>query len=436
MKDGEVAAHVSPGTRTSCTRSPSGRTARGTRPRARTAPAASSTPRPARGCSRSAARDQEVLAVAVLPGSGQVLAAGLDPQVSWYDPKTAERAARAGGPGTATHEIAIDPKGTLVATAGGDGTIRTLDPKTGDATEGDAGRVGGVRGRGRFRREADRQRRGRRHGEGVGRGRRPAPASRSGAGPMTTGCRWRRRGTSPGRRRFWRRASGRRPASRSRTRNCSPRWRTRVRLGRRRRGKSSRNRCGSENTARSRGVNSNGSFNMRHAFRLALAFGLVLCASSAFAQPRPAPTTSRSTRERSGPTRSATMKSRSSWLASNGSGTKTAFELDTRVGNDPKTTELFAVRADGVYRVKVKDDAHRPAGKVLPTPVKAGDSWEREQQDRDAVRQGDVHGQERPGEGQGSRRRVRRGARGRRSISTSPVPRRRCASGSPRIAAS
>src|SRR5262245_19042772 len=46
--------------------------------------------------------DQEVLAVATNPTSGQVMAAGLDPQVSWYDPKTGERARRAGGPGTAT----------------------------------------------------------------------------------------------------------------------------------------------------------------------------------------------------------------------------------------------------------------------------------------------------------------------------------------------
>ncbi len=73
--------------------------------------------------------DQEVLAVAVLP-TGQVLAAGLDPLVSWYDPKTGERARRVGGPGTATHEIAIDPKGALVAVGGGDGTIRTLDPRS------------------------------------------------------------------------------------------------------------------------------------------------------------------------------------------------------------------------------------------------------------------------------------------------------------------
>jgi WD40 repeat protein len=73
--------------------------------------------------------DREVMAVAVLPG-GQVLAAGLDPQVSWYDPKTGERARRTGGPSTAANEIATDPKGALVAVAGGDGTVRTLDPKT------------------------------------------------------------------------------------------------------------------------------------------------------------------------------------------------------------------------------------------------------------------------------------------------------------------
>jgi WD40 repeat protein len=64
----------------------------------------------------------------VLP-DGQVLAAGLDPTVSWYDPKTGERARRAGGPSTATNEIAVNPKGTLVAVAGSDGTVRTLDPQ-------------------------------------------------------------------------------------------------------------------------------------------------------------------------------------------------------------------------------------------------------------------------------------------------------------------
>lgn len=73
--------------------------------------------------------DQEVLAVAVHP-TGQVLAAGLDAQISWYDPKTGERARRGGGAGTATNEIAIDPKGALVVAGGGDGTVRTADPKT------------------------------------------------------------------------------------------------------------------------------------------------------------------------------------------------------------------------------------------------------------------------------------------------------------------
>jgi WD40 repeat protein len=74
--------------------------------------------------------DQEVLAVAVNPLNGQVLAAGADPLVSWYDAKTGERSRRAGGPATAAHEIAIDAKGTLVAVAGADGTVRTLNPTT------------------------------------------------------------------------------------------------------------------------------------------------------------------------------------------------------------------------------------------------------------------------------------------------------------------
>lgn len=74
--------------------------------------------------------DQEVLAVAVHPATGQVLTAGYDPLVGWYNPKTGERIRRAGGPATATNEIALDPKGTLVAVAGGDNTVRLLDPKT------------------------------------------------------------------------------------------------------------------------------------------------------------------------------------------------------------------------------------------------------------------------------------------------------------------
>jgi WD40 repeat protein len=66
----------------------------------------------------------------VNPTTGQVLAAGADPLVSWYDAKTGERARRSGGPATAAHEIAIDAQGALVAVAGADGTVRTLNPAT------------------------------------------------------------------------------------------------------------------------------------------------------------------------------------------------------------------------------------------------------------------------------------------------------------------
>jgi WD40 repeat protein len=74
--------------------------------------------------------EQEVLAVAVRP-DGQVVTSGFETQVSWWDPKTAERLRRTGGPGTASHELAFNPKGTLLAIAGGDGTVRLADAKTG-----------------------------------------------------------------------------------------------------------------------------------------------------------------------------------------------------------------------------------------------------------------------------------------------------------------
>ncbi|HUR54469.1 MAG TPA: WD40 repeat domain-containing protein, partial [Gemmataceae bacterium] len=76
--------------------------------------------------------DQEVLAVAVRP-DGQAITSGFETQLHWWDTKTAERLRRTGGPGVATHEIAIDPKGTVVVVAGGDGTVRTFDAKTGIA---------------------------------------------------------------------------------------------------------------------------------------------------------------------------------------------------------------------------------------------------------------------------------------------------------------
>jgi WD40 repeat protein len=74
--------------------------------------------------------EQEVLAVAV-GSDGQVVTSGFETRVSWWDPKTAERLRRTGGPGTASHELAFNAKGTLLAIAGGDGTVRLADAKTG-----------------------------------------------------------------------------------------------------------------------------------------------------------------------------------------------------------------------------------------------------------------------------------------------------------------
>jgi WD40 repeat protein len=76
--------------------------------------------------------DQDVLAVAVRPDGSQVVTSGYETQLNWWDAKTAQRLRRAGGPGVATHEIAIDPKGTLAAAAGGDGTVRLYNPQAGD----------------------------------------------------------------------------------------------------------------------------------------------------------------------------------------------------------------------------------------------------------------------------------------------------------------
>lgn len=52
------------------------------------------------------------------------------------------------------------------------------------------------------------------------------------------------------------------------------------------------------------------------------------------------------------------------------------YQVDTFVGKDPKTSEMYVVRADGVYRTKVKDDKLDPFIKVLPVPVKKDASWE------------------------------------------------------------
>jgi hypothetical protein len=51
------------------------------------------------------------------------------------------------------------------------------------------------------------------------------------------------------------------------------------------------------------------------------------------------------------------------------------YRVETRIGKDAKSSEMFALRADGVYRTKVKDDPLVPPVKLLPLPVKAGEKW-------------------------------------------------------------
>ena len=50
-------------------------------------------------------------------------------------------------------------------------------------------------------------------------------------------------------------------------------------------------------------------------------------------------------------------------------------KLETWVGGKEVASELYSVKADGIYRVKVKDDKIDPAIKVLQLPVKKGDAW-------------------------------------------------------------
>ncbi len=58
------------------------------------------------------------------------------------------------------------------------------------------------------------------------------------------------------------------------------------------------------------------------------------------------------------------------------------FQVDTFVTKDPKSTEppktseMYVIKADGVYRTKVKDDKLDPYVKVLPLPVKKDATWE------------------------------------------------------------
>jgi hypothetical protein len=57
-------------------------------------------------------------------------------------------------------------------------------------------------------------------------------------------------------------------------------------------------------------------------------------------------------------------------------GTEEHWQVDTVVGKEAKTTEMYVVRADGVYRTKVKDDKLDPYVKILPLPPKKDMSWD------------------------------------------------------------
>jgi hypothetical protein len=50
-------------------------------------------------------------------------------------------------------------------------------------------------------------------------------------------------------------------------------------------------------------------------------------------------------------------------------------QLETSVSGKVVANELYSIKPDGVYRVKVKDDKIDPGIKVLPLPIKSGESW-------------------------------------------------------------
>jgi len=50
--------------------------------------------------------------------------------------------------------------------------------------------------------------------------------------------------------------------------------------------------------------------------------------------------------------------------------------VDTIVNGKIQASELYQVKADGVYRVKVKDDKIDPPVKILAIPPKKGESWD------------------------------------------------------------
>jgi len=57
-------------------------------------------------------------------------------------------------------------------------------------------------------------------------------------------------------------------------------------------------------------------------------------------------------------------------------GTEDCTKVDTLVNGKVVASEIYVVRPDGVYRVKVKDDKIDPPVKVLHVPVEKGKSWD------------------------------------------------------------
>jgi hypothetical protein len=117
---------------------------------------------------------------------------------------------------------------------------------------------------------------------------------------------------------------------------------------------------------------------MRHLIRLAVVMVALLSAGTALAQP-PSDTKI---------TDLFPLKMGTKWVYNVGDNEVTVtvvgterfnnenyFKMETQVGRDRSTSELFVVRSDGVYRVQVKDDKIAPPIKILALPVKKGDSW-------------------------------------------------------------
>ncbi|MBP3959741.1 hypothetical protein J8F10_31225 [Gemmata sp. G18] len=57
-------------------------------------------------------------------------------------------------------------------------------------------------------------------------------------------------------------------------------------------------------------------------------------------------------------------------------GTEDHFQVDTKVGTEVKMTEVYVIKADGVYRTKVKEDKLDPPVKVLALPIKKDATWD------------------------------------------------------------